>query len=138
MIGTQNYKQDKYYPKVLSAFDRLLSRKNIIEPVEVFIEMGNLEKAKHDDWRHGRIPSLEKAINGSLSKCSRILKIIGFCAHDFDMLPSQTVYNKNGKGGAAKLQFCKSGNTQIEKSYSKCFRWNKKLSYSEWKARTSQ
>ncbi len=133
MITVQNYKNDKYYSKVLNAFEVILTEGNIVEPIEVFMKIGNLEKGKYEDWRFGRINCLEATISGSLSKCSRILRLIGFIAHDFDMVPSPTVYQKWGKGKKKKLQFTRSGVANIEQAYSKCFVWKKRISYLEWK-----
>ena len=88
MVTVNNYMDDKYYPKVLRAFDAILSRKEVVAPIDVFLEIGNLKMEKVEDWRFGRIPYLERVFEGNLSKCNRILRIIGFHAHDLDMVPS--------------------------------------------------
>ena len=133
MVTVNNYKDDKYYPKVVRAFDAILSRGELVAPIDVFIEIGNLKKERLEDWRFGRIPFLERVIEGNLSKCNRILRIIGFHAHDLDMVPTETVYKKWGKGRKVRLRFSRSGSPQIERAYSRCFRWNRKLSFQEWK-----
>jgi hypothetical protein len=133
MVTVQNYKSDKLYPGVVRAFDALLTRGKVVAPVDVFLEMGNLDKSKYEDWRFGRVSSLESVILGNLSKCSRILKIIGCHAHDLDMIPSRTAYKKWGKGRKLDLKFSRSGNGKIEAKYATSFLWNKKKSYSDWK-----
>jgi hypothetical protein len=59
---------------------------------------------------------------GSLSKANRILRIIGFHAHDLDMVPSNHTYRQKGKNIA--LRFSKSGNSSLEEAYSRHFEWN--------------
>jgi len=133
MVTVQNYKSDKLYPGVVSAFDMLLRKGKVVAPVDVFMAMGNLEKRKYEDWRFGRVGSLESVIQGNLSKCSRILKIIGFHAHDLDMVPSRGTYKKWGKGKKLNLKFSKSGNRKIEAKYTTSFLWNKRKSYPDWR-----
>ena len=124
-ITISTYRKDKYYPRVVRAFAKVLSRSDVITPVDVIIEMGNLSKKNHDDWRHGRVPYLERVFEGSLSKANRILRIIGFHAHDLNMVPRQTIYHQWGKGKKRLLRFSKSGDKNVEASYSRHFLWNR-------------
>ena len=133
MISVDNYKADKYYPKVVSAFDSILTEGNVIAPVEVFIQLGNLNKRKYEDWRFGRVSTLESVIATGPSKSRRILKLIGFHAHDLSMGPSPTVYKQWGKGKAIDLKFTNRGGRKIEDAYSKCFVWKRRMPYPEWK-----
>lgn len=132
-VSVDTYPSDRYYPKVVKAFDEILSREIVVAPVDVFMAMGLLSKEGYEDWRFGRIPDLEKAIQCGLPKCKRILKIIGFHAHDLDMVPRPTVYMKWGKGKKIRLCFSKNRYAYLEKQYEKCFKWNRRLTYSEWK-----
>ncbi len=133
MVSVQNYKSDKYYPKVVSAFDRILTDGKVVAPIDVLMALGNLNPKKCEDWRFGRVPYLEKVIDGSLPKLHKILNIIGFHAHDLDMKPSPTVYKKWGKGRRIDLKFTRNRIPKIEATYSKCFAWNRRLPYEEWK-----
>lgn len=133
MVSVDNYKADKYYPKVVSAFDCILTEGNVIAPVEVFIQLGNLDKRKYEDWRCGRASCLESVIAASPSKLRRILRIIAFHAHDLSMGPSPTVYKTWGKGKAVDLKFTNRGGRKIEDAYSKCFVWKRRMPYPEWK-----
>lgn len=119
-----NYKKDKYYPRVVKAVGELLSQTNIIAPVEVLIQMGNLSNKSYESWRKGQVSSLERVFEGSLSKANRILRIIKFHAHDLNMKTSSTVYKKFGKGPKHILRFSKSGDPNIEASYSNHYIWN--------------
>ncbi len=132
MVTVQNYRSDKYYSKIVGVFDEILRESNIVEPIEVFIRLGNLDRKKYEDWRFGRVSCLERVIEGNLSKCSRILKILRFHAHDLNMVPQSTDYRKWGKGRNIRLKFTRSGNAKLEKDYATCFKWNRKVSYQEW------
>ena len=104
-VGT--YKKDKLYPKVVRATARILKRADVISPVEILLRMGNLEPKACESWYRGEVPNLESVIQGSLSKASRILRIIGFHAHDLNMVPSQHKYRQKGTNIA--LRFSKNG-----------------------------
>ena len=116
-----NYKDDKYYPRVVKAVNELLVYNTVMSPVEVLIKMGNLSKKNYELWRKGQVSCLERVFEGSLSKANRILRIIRFYAHDLNMKPSPTVYKRTGKGAKHLLIFSKSGDPKIERAYSTHF-----------------
>lgn len=119
-VGT--YKKDKLYPRVVKAMARLLKTSDEISPVTVLLEMGNLEPRHHEAWRCGQVPYLERVFQGSLPKANRILRLIGFHAHDLNMIPSQHTYRQKGKKNL--LRFSKSGDPNLEKAYARHFKWN--------------
>ena len=119
-VGT--YKKDTLYPKVVRATASILKRSDVISPVEILLQMGNLEPKAHEAWYLGRVPYLERVFQGSLSKANRILRIIGFHAHDLNMVPSQHTYRQKGKNVA--LRFSKTGNPSLEGAYARHFKWN--------------
>jgi hypothetical protein len=123
-VTVSTYGKDKYHPRVVRAFAKILLKTDVVAPVDVFIEMGNLSKTNHDSWRQGKVPYLERVIEGNLSKANRILRIIGFHAHDLNMVPSTTIYHQWGKGKKRPLRFSKSGNKEVEDAYSRHYRWN--------------
>lgn len=123
-VTVQNYSKDKYYPRVVQAIARILTRSDVVTPVDVFMEMGNLTKENHDSWRKGQVPYLERVFEDNLSKASRILRIIGFRMHDLNMVPRRTVYQQKGKGKKNLLRFSKSGNKRLEKAYATHYVWN--------------
>ena len=116
-LSVNNYREDKYYPKVVDAVEEGLKKKKYIAPIDVFISMGLLDKAELDKWKKGSIPYLEKVIKCNLSKASRILRLIGFHCHDLNMKPSNTVY----KGKRGFLRFTKTGEKKLEVVYSRSF-----------------
>jgi len=119
-VGT--YQKDKLYPKVVRATAELLRESDEISPVTVLMKIGNLTPQDYDAWRRGRIPYLERAFQGSLSKANRYLRIIGFHAHDLNMVPTQHAYRQTGKKRI--LRFSRSHDPNVEKSYARHFRWN--------------
>lgn len=116
-VTVHNYSKDKYYPRVVKAIARILTRSDVVTPVGVLMEMGNLTKKNYDPWRKGQVPYLERVFEGSLSKANRILRIIGFHVHDLNMVPRRTVYRQKGSGTRHLLRFSKSGNKRLEKAY---------------------
>jgi len=123
-ITVNTYRKDKYYPRVVRAVGRILARADIVTPSDILIEMGNLSKKNYEAWRKGQVPYLERLFEGSLSKANRILSIIGFYTHDLNMVPRQTAYHQWGNGKNRILRFCKSGDPDIEKAYSRHYIWN--------------
>ncbi len=124
-VTVNTYRQDTYYPRVVRAVAKILSRSDVVAPVEVLMEMGNLTEKNHEAWYHGQVPYLERVFEGSLSKANRILRIIGFHVHDLNMLPRRTVYHQWGKGKNRILRFSKSGNEGVEDAYSMHYVWNR-------------
>lgn len=123
-IKVNTYQKDKHYPRVVRAVGKLLARADVVAPSQILIEMGNLSKNNYEAWRKGQVPYLERVFEGSLSKANRILRIIGFHAHDLNMVPRQTVYHQWGKGKNRVLKFSKSGDPNLEKAYSRHYVWN--------------
>ena len=123
-VTVTTYRKDKYYPRVVRAFAKVLLKSDVVAPVDVLIEMGNLSKKNLDTWRQGKVPYLERVIEGNLSKANRILRLIGFHAHDLNMVPSDTNYHQWRKGKKRLLRFSKSGDNNIEAAYYRHYRWN--------------
>ena len=122
-VTIDSYKKDKYYPRVVRAVAKILARSDVVAPVDVLIEMGNLSKKNLEAWRAGQVPYLERVFEGNLSKANRILRIIGFHVHDLNMVPSHATYRATS-GRHAALRFSKSGAKAIEAAYSRHYKWN--------------
>jgi hypothetical protein len=115
-----SYREDALYPRIARAVEPLLTR-DVVAPVDVLIGMGLLAPAKLEDWRFGRVPYLEKVIDGNLAKLSRVLRILRFHAHDLNLVPSPTAYIRRGKGPRQRLRFTKTGDRGLEEAYSRHF-----------------
>ena len=122
-IGVGNYKDDRYYPKVVKAVGLLLQDRNEITTVDILLKMGNLLPRDYENWRKGKTPYLEKVFQGNLSKAGRILRIINFHMHDLNMIKyKKPIKVMNGK---RILKYSKTGIKKIEEVYSRCFKWNR-------------
>lgn len=120
-VTVENFRSDKYYPKVVRAVEAILARGDVVAPVEVFTQMDLLKKADVEAWRFGRVPYLERVIHCSLGKTSRILRILRMHVHDLNMIPSLTAYVRWGKGPRTPLRFSKTGDPNLEEAYSRHF-----------------
>jgi hypothetical protein len=123
-VTVDNYREDKYYPRVFRAVAKILSRSNVVTPVDVLMEMGNRTKQNYDAWRRGKLPYLEYVVEGNLSKVNRILRIIGFHLHDLNMVLQTTVYQQSDCYKNRVLQFTKFGIKRLEEAYSRHYVWN--------------
>ena len=118
-ITGSNYKKDKLYPAVACAIAEIMKTEDVITTVDVLMRMDRIDKKAYEDWRFGRIPYLERVLLGSLGKANRILRILRLHAESLQLVPSQTVYRKWGKGKKRIiLRFSKSGDPNLEKAYS--------------------
>jgi hypothetical protein len=120
-ITLENYQTDKYYPRITRAVDAILSRGDVVAPIDVFIGMSLLTAESVEEWRRGRVPCLEMRILCNLSAAGRILRILRMHVHDLKLWPSMTVYMRHGKGAKTRLPFSKSGAAPIEEAYSRHF-----------------
>jgi hypothetical protein len=120
-ITLTNYQQDRYYARIVKATEDLLREKGFVAPIELFIRMDLLSPASVENWRRGRIPYLERAIECNLSKANRILRILRMHAHDLDLKPVSTVYKRWTKGPRTLLQFSKTGDRAVEEAYARHF-----------------
>jgi len=81
------------------------------------MKMGRLSKKDYEDWRFGRVPYLEKVLQGNLRKLSLVMKTLRKFTGDYDLKPSCTGYNKWGKDPKKRLRFSASQHPEIEKAY---------------------
>lgn len=116
-ITLSNYRDDKYYQRVVAAVAVLLEHDTVVRPIEVFAQMGILDKRDVTRWRLRQVPYLEKVVACNLEKASRILRILRLHAHDLNLKPSFTHYKAKG----ATLRFTKSGDPNLEEAYSNHF-----------------
>jgi hypothetical protein len=116
-ITVENYTADKYYARVVRATDAILARQEAVSPTEVFVEMGLLSSLAIEEWRAGRLPFLERAIQCNLSAASRILRLLRMHAHDLNLRPSARIYVRRTRGGRLRLRFTKSGDLKLEEAY---------------------
>src|SRR5262249_39761080 len=104
---------DPMFWRIECVVAELLSQGNVVAPVDVLVGMG-LPRPEHlHNWRRGRVAYLERVVNCNLTRLSRLLRILRFHAHDLNLKPSATVYNRYGKGSK---RFRKTG-TQASRQH---------------------
>lgn len=104
--------------KVQAIAENLLKEKNYISPVDLLMRSNILVDKDYEDWRHGRVPYLERVCRINLSKLSLLMKELMIYAKQNNLKPSLTVYHQWGvKGKKIPLRFSKSGVQNIEKAY---------------------
>lgn len=119
-LTVANYKQDKFYEKVVRAMDAVLQRQDFVSPIDVMLQLQRLTPKQIEDWQFARIRYLERVTVGGLGPVNRILRLMSFHAHDLNLIPSQTVYRKWGKGKKRiTLRFSKSGEPKSETAWSR-------------------
>ena len=92
-----------------------MDKRSYISLVEVFLEMGKLTRESHEDWRHGRIPYLEKVIQLNLSQINAVCRAVHASARKGKLKGRWTAYVKWGKGGRPPLRFTKTGSPELER-----------------------
>ena len=121
-VTVSSYRKDKYYPKVVKAIMILLKESDEISPLAVMLQTGNLLPKDHEAWLCGHVSYLERVFQGNLSKANRILRIIGFYAHDLNMVPSLHSYQQ--RGTKRQLRFSRTCDSGVETAYTQHYRWN--------------
>ena len=116
-VSVDNFRSDPLFPRIERAVAEQLAKGNVVAPVDVLVGMGLLRSEHLADWRRGRVAHLERVVTCNLSRVSRILRILRFHAHDLNLKPSFTVYNRHGKGPKQRLRFSKTGDPNLETAY---------------------
>ena len=120
-ITVENYRTDRYYPRVVAAVSDILATTQFVAAIDVFVQMGLLRSQDLEEWRAGRLPYLEKAIKCNLSSASRILRLLRMHAHDLNLRPSATSYVRRTRSRRLRLRFTKTGDLKLEEAYARHF-----------------
>ena len=90
--------------------------------VDVLMDLGYLKKEHYENWRHGRVPYLERVCTVNLSKLSTIRHEMRVYARKAGLKPSFCFYKQWAvKGKTIPLRFSKFGKEDIEKQYATHF-----------------
>ena len=103
--------------RVHRAAEAALFRQHYVSAIDVLCGMGLLTDAHVGAWRKGRVDFLERVIQGNLKKISTSMDIFRRWAREKGLKPSETQYIRRTRNGKVSLQFSKSGDPGIEKSY---------------------
>lgn len=121
--GVETYRADRLYPRIVRAVDAILQSGKVVAPVDVLVGMRLLAPDRLEDWRCGRVPFLEQAIETNLARLSLLLRSLRFHAHDLNLVPSATAYMRRGKGPTQRLRFTKTGDARLEAAHAMHFVW---------------
>jgi hypothetical protein len=98
--------------------ETVLRKQGFIRPVDVFMAMEKLSEEDFENWRKGKVPYLERVIQGSLNNLQFILKTIQQYATSRNLTTQRVVYHPSGKKASQALRFSKSGSQYLENLYS--------------------
>jgi len=107
--------------KINTITSDLLRKQEYISMIDVFVGLGYLASKDVEAWRMKRIPYLERCIHVNLGKISFIVKTVQKNSRRGKLKESYTAYKSWGKGAKQTLQFSKSGQAHIEKTYATHF-----------------
>jgi hypothetical protein len=114
-VTLSNYKEDKYYPKVVRIVSEILEHKRVVETLDVFHKLGVLSEESIKKWKSGQVNCLESVIECNLSKASRIMAVLSFHSHDLNLGKSNNFVKRKGN----YLRFTKSGTKKSEECYAR-------------------
>ena len=128
-VTVDDFRADPMFPKIERVVADLLVKGNEVTPIDVLVGMGLLKPEHLNDWRFGRVPCLEGVVIANLARLSRLLRILGYYAHDLNLKPSWTAYMRYGKGPEQRLRFSTNGGPGLEKAYATHFIWSGKAPF---------
>ncbi len=114
-VTLSNYKNDKYYPKVVRVVTEILGNTRTVKTIDVFKKLGVLSEENIRKWQAGQVNYLESVIECNLSKANRIIAVLGFHSHDLNLGRSANFVKRKGQ----YLRFTKSGVKKMEESYAR-------------------
>lgn len=109
--------RQKLQKKVKHYVHVLVHEKGYASPLDLFVKLERITPKLIEEWRFGRVPYLERVMQGNLSQFQFILKKLREIARELELKESQIAYRKWGKGPKRPLRFSKSGLPHIEKLY---------------------
>ena len=101
--------------RVAFAAEDALADHQYVSVIDVLTGIGFLSPAHLDDWRKGRLPYLEQAVQAGPEKVSRAIKMFQDWAQERGLKPGETVYLARTRGPSSELHFSQSGDPAIEK-----------------------
>ena len=102
--------------RVARAATNALADNGFVAPLDVLVRMRWLEPVHVDQWRQGRLPALERAVQVNLHKLSTAMAVFRRWAREQGLKPSETDYVARTRD-RRRLQFSVSGDPETEKAY---------------------
>ena len=110
-------RQDQLRGRVVRAAETALAHQQYVSAIDIITGAGLLAPTHVESWRKGRIDFLERVIQANLKKISLSMAMFRQWALAHGLKPSETRYVRHTRAGTVDLQFSKSGDPAIEKSY---------------------
>jgi Uncharacterized conserved protein (DUF2293) len=110
-MARQNLEQ-----RVTLAAEAALAEQRYVSVVDVLVGLGWLAPSHLDQWRQGRVESLEGVVQANLSKVTAAMAAFRRWARDRGLNPSETDYVARTRD-RRRLQFSVSGDAGIERAY---------------------
>ena len=66
---------DQLEERVIRAAHAALARNRFVSPVDVLVGLGWLPQTRLDEWRQGRVDTLETVVSANLSKVSQSMAV---------------------------------------------------------------
>jgi hypothetical protein len=106
----------KLEQRVTRAAQAAFDEQRYVGPIDVLLRLGWLTPSHIDQWRQGRVDSLERVVQANLSKISDAMAVLRRWARDKGLKPSETDYVARTRD-RRRLRFSVSGDAGIERAY---------------------
>ncbi len=110
-------REDELRERVVRAAEAALAHHQYVSAIDVLTGTRLLAPTHVESWRKGRIDFLERVIQANLKKISQLMAMFRQWALANGLKPSETCYVRRTRAGTVDLQFSKSGDPAIERSY---------------------
>jgi hypothetical protein len=110
--------RQEIHKKVYQTVHQLIGEQGYASPLDVLVRIGKVSPKLVEEWRLGRVPYLERIVQGNLSQMNFILTTLRTVARDLELKESYTAYMSWGKRPRRRLRFSKSGDEHTEQRYS--------------------
>ena len=102
--------------RVARAAQAALDEHGFVTAIDVLLTLGWVVPRRVDEWRQGRIPSLEEALQVGPDKISTAIRLFDGWARRHGLSPSETAYVARTLARPA-LRFSKRGDVEVERAY---------------------
>ena len=102
--------------RVTRAAEAALAEQRFVSAIDVLLGLGWLAPSHVDQWRQGRVESLERVVQANLSKVTVAMAAFRRWARDRGLNPSETDYVARTRD-RRQLRFSVSGDAAIERAY---------------------
>jgi hypothetical protein len=102
--------------RVRRVAEKALAEQQYVRPIDVLLGLGWLAPSHLDQWRQGRVPYLEKVVQGNLGKISTAMAEFRRWARASGLTPSETAYVARTRD-RHQLRFSASADQSIEQAY---------------------